>query len=300
MVWLYFLSEVDQKKIVGRILPSARSAGVSEDLRGWSWNRSPMKPMYDEKVPMYSVCSKYCPTGRDVFLDRILKVSPQPNESVILGGAVHKVVGAVLNAYLDGQAMDFDKWYDEALRVRNVTNVLQPVRERSRLAWEHVTKNCESQYSNRASEQPYASRRDVLATAVPFLVEHKVSGELLGLSGLLSVDCYDYLRGVVFDLKVSQEERDWYRLAPTGYAIVLESVYEVPVDVGCVSYVWFQGGGLRIRRDIFFINDDLRSWWLEERDAKLDMVAQRKEPSVAGKCYEDCIYYGTCRGEPKP
>ena len=139
-----------------------------------------------------------------------------------------------------------------------------------------------------------------MATAVPFLVEHKVSGELLGLSGLLSVDCYDYLRGVVFDLKVSQEERDWYRLAPTGYAIVLESVYEVPIDVGCVLYAWFQGGKLQVRRDLFFINDDLRSWWVEERDSKLDIVAQRKEPSVAGKCSEDCIYWKACRGEPKP
>ncbi len=297
---LYFLSEVDQKKIMGRILPSARSAGVSEDLRGWNWNRSPMKPMYDERVPMYSICSKYCPTARDVFLDRVMKAAPQINENVILGGAIHRTAGAVINMFLDGQKADFERWYAEAMQTRNITNPLASVKEKSRLVWEHVARNCESRYGNRASEQPYASRRDVVATSVPLLVEHKVSGELLGLSGLLSVDCYDYLRGVVFDLKVTQEERDWYRLAPTGYAIVLESVYEVPIDVGCVSYAWFQGGGLRIRRDIFFINDDLRSWWLEERDAKIDMVAQRIEPSVAGKCYEDCIYWQSCRGEPKP
>ena len=296
---MYFLSDVDQKKIMSSILPSARSAGVSEDLRGWSWHKSPLKPMYDERVPMYSVCSKYCPTARDVFLDRALKVPPDLNEDVIAGVAVHRAVGTYLNAFLDGQEVNFDTWYDEALQARNVKTVLDPVREKSRLAWDHVAKNCESQYSNRASEQPYASRRDILATALPFLVEHRISGELLGLSGLLSVDCYDYLRGAVFDLKVTNEERDWYRLAPTGYAIVLESVYEVPVDVGCVVYAWFQGGDVRLRRDLFFINDDLRSWWVEERDSKLAIVAQRKDPGIAGKCPEDCIHWKACRGEPE-
>ncbi|MFB0544641.1 MAG: CRISPR-associated protein Cas4 [Asgard group archaeon] len=49
-----------------------------------SWFKSPMKPYYEEaKIPMYSVCSKYCPTGRDVFVNmverkkgKILSLSP--------------------------------------------------------------------------------------------------------------------------------------------------------------------------------------------------------------------------------
>ncbi|MBC7121098.1 MAG: CRISPR-associated protein Cas4 [Candidatus Methanosuratus sp.] len=51
---------------------------------------------------------------------------------------------------------------------------------------------------------PSPPPRDVMATSVPFLVEHKVSGELLGLSGILSPDCYDYLRKIVFDVKVME------------------------------------------------------------------------------------------------
>lgn len=295
---MYFLSDVDQKKLMDKILPSSRSVGVSEDLRGWNWNKPPLKPMYEERVPMYSVCSKYCPTSRDVFLDRVMRVPSKPNENVILGVALHRAVGAIINSFLDGNKPSFDTWYAEALRDRNVKNVLEPVRERTRTVWENVTKNCEVQYLNRASAQPYASKRDVLATAVPFLVEHKINGELLGLSGILSIDCYDYLRGVVFDLKVTHEERDWYRLAPTGYAIVLESVYEIPIDAGCVTYLWFHGGEPQIRRDVFFINDDLRSWWVEERDAKISIVAQKKDPGIAAKCPEDCIYWRACRGEP--
>lgn len=294
---MYFLSYIDQKKLLGRILPTARSAGISDELRGWSWNKPPLKPLYEARIPMYSVCSKYCPTARDVFLDQVLHVEPKPNENVILGVALHRTVGAVINAYLEGLSLSFDGWYDEVLRAKGITAPLETIRKKCRRAWDFVAKNCEGELAKRRSEQPYASERDLLATALPFLVEHKISGELLGLSGLLSIDCYDYLRGIVFDLKATQDTKEWYRLAPTGYAIVLESVYEIPVDVGCVVYAWFQGSELRLKRDLFFINDDLRSWWVEERDAKLSMVAQRKEPGIAAKCPEECIYWEPCRGD---
>ncbi|MDH7556907.1 MAG: type I-A CRISPR-associated protein Cas4/Csa1 [Candidatus Methanosuratincola sp.] len=293
---MYFLSNMDQKKLVDRILPTARSVGVSEDLRGWNWHRPPLKPVYDERVPMYAVCSKYCPTSRDIFLNKVVGVSPKPSQAVVLGTALHRVVSTVISSFLDGRIPDFEAWYSEALRSRNVVDQLPGVKDRSRLVWDYVLKNCEIQYVNRRSEQPYASRRDLLATSVPFLVEHKVSGELLGLSGLLSVDCYDYLRGIVFDLKVAHEPKDWYRLSPTGYAIVLESVYEVPVDAGCVVYLWFHGDELSVTKDLFFINDDLRSWWLEERDSKISIVAQKMDPGIPSKCYEDCIYRESCRG----
>jgi CRISPR-associated protein Csa1 len=296
---MYFLSDVDKKKLLGSILPLARSTGVSEELRGWNWNNPPLKPAYDERIPMYSVCSKYCPTSRDVFLGRVLKVQPKMNERVLQGVALHRVVSTALNAFLDGQGVDFDLWYDKILKAAGIADQPNRIHDAASKVWSFTVASCNNEVQNRTSEQPHASKRDILATALPFLVEHKVTGELLGLSGLLSVDCYDYLRGVVFDLKFSQEERDWYRLAPTGYAMVLESVYEVPVDVGCAIYAWFQAGELRLRRDLFFINDDLRSWWVEERDEKIRMVAQRKEPSIASKCYEDCIYWEVCRGEAK-
>ncbi|MEM2128537.1 MAG: type I-A CRISPR-associated protein Cas4/Csa1 [Candidatus Methanomethylicaceae archaeon] len=292
---MYFLSNIDQKKLIDKILPTARSVGVSEDLRGWNWSRSPLKPVYDERIPMFSVCSKYCPTSRDVFLNKVMGIFPKPSQAVILGTALHRVVSAVISSFLDGSVPQFDQWYSTILRNKHITDEIEVIRERSKVVWDYVLKNCEIQYMNRRSEQPYASRRDLLATSVPFLVEHKISGELLGLSGLLSVDCYDYLRGIVFDLKVAHEQRDWYRLSSTGYAIVLESVYEIPVDVGCTVYLWFHGDELRITKDLFFINDDLRSWWLEERDSKLMIVAQKMDPGIPAKCYEDCIYRETCR-----
>lgn len=58
-------------------------------------------------------------------------------------------------------------------------------------------------------------------------------GELLGLSDVLSVDCYDYLRAIMFDLKVANTKEEGHRLYPVGYALMFESVHEMPVDICC-------------------------------------------------------------------
>ena len=47
-------------------------------------------------------------------------------------------------------------------------------------------------------------------------------------------------------------------------------------------------------RDLFFISDDLRSWWIEERDEKLKIVAQKNDPGLPNTCPEDCQYLREC------
>jgi len=292
---VFFLSEIDHKKLINQILPHAREVGVSEDLRGWSWHKAPMKPYYDNvRIPMYSVCSRYCPTGRDVFLNLVRKAKGTLNHKVKLGAAIHETVRTTLSAFIDGREFNFEDWYSGVLKEKDIEKPDDVMMERSRRAWKFTSVTCESRFMEGVSRQPYASKRDVMATALPFLVEHRISGELLGLSGLLGIDCYDYLRNVVFDLKVADEAMDWYRLYPTGYAIVLESVYEIPVDVGCTVYVSFRENKLTVFSDLFFISDDLRSWWIEERDKKLEIVAQKKDPGFPNTCYEDCMYQAEC------
>lgn len=292
---MFFFSEIDHKKLINNILPKAREVGVSEEFRGWNWYKEPLKPYYDDlRIPMYSVCSRYCPTRRDVFLDLVRKVKGKTNPKIILGAAVHETVRTTLNAFMDGRPLSFEEWYEGVLKTKGVRDRDITAKECSRIAWRFTQTLCESRFAEGISKQPYASRKDVMATALPFLVEHRISGELLGLSGLLSIDCYDYLRKVVFDLKVSEETKDWYRIYPTGYALVLESIYEIPVDVGCTVYVSFRDDKLVVNRDIFFINDDLRGWWLEERDKKLEMVAEKKDPGFPNECSEGCMYREEC------
>jgi len=101
----------------------------------------------------------------------------------------------------------------------------------------------------------------------------------------------------MFDLQVESMREDWHRLSPVGHAIVFESVHEVPIDVCCILYISFKDGRVLVSKDLFFANNDLRSWWVEERDRKLEIIAQKKDPGMPNVCSENCIYRKSCRGE---
>lgn len=281
-----------------QLLPTAREVGVSNELRGWSWYQPPLKPYYsDVYLPMYAVCSRYCPTGRDVYLRNVEKIYPKLGLKVALGKMIHGVVSDCLQAFLQKKPVDFESWW---LKIRwdEISEKPENVKEPSRRVWEFVSKLCEARLAEVSSRQPYASEHDVISSALPFLVEHKISGELLGLSGVLSVDCYDYLRAIMFDLKVAREREEWYRLSPVGYAMVFESVHEVPVDICCVVYVSIENAHVRITKDLFFASDELRQWWVEERDKKLEIVAEERDPGkpARSQCRESCMFFDVCYG----
>lgn len=295
---MYFLSDIERKYLLHQLLPTVREVGVSNELRGWSWYQPPLKPYHDNvKLPMYAVCSKYCPTGRDVYLRNVEKVYPRPRARVALGKMFHGVVSDCLQAYLQKQCMDFDAWWQK-IRWAEIPEKPENVKEPSKRVWEFLSKLCEAKLAEVSSRQPYASEYDVVASALSFLVEHKISGELLGLSEILSVDCYDYLRGIMFDLKVTSNRKEWHRLSPIGYAMVFESVHEVPVDICCVVYLNVRNNSVGVKKDLFFASDELRQWWIEERDKKLEIVAEGRDPGkpARSQCNESCMFFDVCYG----
>lgn len=102
----------------------------------------------------------------------------------------------------------------------------------------------------------------------------------------------------MYDLKVAAEPQEWHRLAPVGYALVFESVHEIPIDICCIVYLDVVNSRVIVNKDLFFTSDELRNWWVEERDRKLEIVAERKDPGkpTSAQCPKDCVYYQTCYG----
>ena len=295
---MYFLSDLEHKLLINKLLPTARDIGVSSELRGWNWHTPPLKPFYENiKLPMYTVCSKYCPTGRDVYLSFVEGVRGALNFKIALGKILHGVVSDYLQAFIQHRNLSFDSWV-EKIRWSEIPAKPEDVLPPARKVWNYLARLCEARYVEIEARQPYASEQDLIASTVPFLIEHKISGELLGLSGLLSIDCYDYLHAIMFDLKVGSEPKEWHRLAPVGYALVFESVHEVPIDICCIVYLNMIDDRIVLKKDLFFASDELRNWWIEERDRKLEIVAEGRDPGKPSRseCPSDCMYYDVCYG----
>ena len=292
---VFYLSAQEQKYLVNRILPTAREVGISPELRGWNWWKEPLKPYQPAQISMFSVCGKFCSTGRDVYLTYVERKPPKRTYEIMLGAITHNLLEYVFEEVRRGKfELSFEDWWRNELARRGQVEGAQQMEGCLRPLWDYLLTQTKSAYLEAKSSHPFATDSQLLAVAVPFLVEHKLDGSLLGLSGTLSVDCYDYLRHIIFDVKVGGERRDFYRLYPTGYALVFESMYEVPVDVGCSIVLNFRDGKVQISRDLFFIGDDLRSWWIEERDRKQEMVAQKKDPGRAQDCPPSCMFLEVC------
>ena len=56
---------------------------------------------------------------------------------------------------------------------------------------------------------------------------------------------------------------------------------------------------ITVKKDLFFASDELRNWWIEERDRKLEIVAEGKDPGKPSRseCNQNCMFYHVCWGE---
>jgi len=280
---VYFLSETENKYMTMCLRPRIRSNPVPEELRGWNWHTPPLKPYYEIKLPMYAVCSNYCKTARDVYLTFVENVKGEENINISLGKAIHKTVAGAVRA---AKHLEFD------VPPPKVTAFQDAIKE----VWEYTLSECKTAFLRAKSEQPYASEEDILATSIPFLVEHRMDGALLGCSGLISVDCYDYMKNIIFDIKVTSSPNELNRLYTTGYALVMESIYEIPVDIGCIVNISFINGRMNISRDIHYIDANLRSRWVEERDRKAEIVYEGRDTGIPEECYQNCMFRHVCSG----
>jgi len=304
---MYFLTEEEKKKLLRGVLPKSRRLDVADELRGWNWHMPPLEPPYGIKLALYEVANSYCPTNRDLYLRRVLGVKLQPNLAMLTGKVLHKVLSDCLtNAkktiFVNGlkkyQILS-DKMIDSKAYLEEIANNLQEeerdnLKSKIELLLTFETSRINARLQEILSKQPYIGVDALVAQTIPVVTEQKLDGSFLGLSSNLSSDAFTFAEPMILDLKFG-EPKSFHRLTTTGYAMVTEAVYEHPINVGCLVYAKFTDDRIIINKDIHIIDDELRQWFIEERDTKMQMIENEMDPGMPENCSTYCPYYSTCR-----
>ncbi len=302
---MYFMNEDERKKLLKGLLPKSREIGVAEELRGWSWHQPPLEPIYDVRLPLYQIAGKYCQSGRDVFLNRVEKKKAVPNKAMQLGSLFHKLVVSILIctkkliyhygpsepgkiiAELAGIRQEY------LTRAEALKDSIPEILSYTEQLYNYKHYLISSRLHDILSRQPYIGEDSLAAQVVPFVLEQKLDGTFLGLSPNLSADAFVYSEPMLLDLKFGAPQ-NFHRLTTTGYALVMEAIYEYPINIGCIVYCEFKNNRMHIHKDFHIINDELRQWFIEERDEKMRMVYDEIDPGISPSCAEDCPYFAHC------
>jgi len=292
------------------LLPRTREMNVVEELRGWNWNRPPLSPVYEIKLPLYEIAGKYCPVGRDVYLRHVMKEKGKLNFLMIQGIVLHDMLVSIITGakkliYTLG-VKNYNAIFDEVEKntyeisdnYKNLLNVeLILLENRIKALWDFEARSVIARVQEVLARQPYIGEDSLAYHALPVIMEQKLDGSFLGMSSYLSSDAFIFSEPMILDIKFDIK-RDFHRLTTTGYAMVMESLYEYPVNIGCLIYPEFrEDGRITIKKDFHFINEELRQWFIEERDEKMRMVFEEIDPGLPEECYDKCQYYNVCHNE---
>lgn len=307
---MYFLTEEERKLFLRKLLPKSREMAVAEELRGWNWHQPPLEPIYDVKLALYEIAGKYCPTGRDLYLKKVQGVKVKPNKAMLMGSIFHETLLRILIKtkkliYLKGvndyrEILESLKQTEEILLESYKNDFSQEefleIQRKVAIINEFETSRIAARIQEALSKHPYIGEDALVSLVIPVVAEQKLDGSFLGLSHHLSADAFIFSEPMIIDLKFG-DRRDFHRLSTTGYAMVMEAMYEYPVNTGCLIYAEFRGNRLVISKDLHIIDDELRQWFIEERDEKMRIVYDEIDPGLAEECPGSCPYYVICRGE---
>ncbi len=311
---MYFFSEEERKYLLKRLIPKAREKGIAEELRGWNWHSTELSLPHDILLPVWEISDRYCETGCDVFLRHVQKISPPASEEMIAGRIYHNAMAELYPTakrliYTQGMGICTDlaqvlmerlpeailEAEEQMASAKGSGDGAKEVGENLKKLWTFEVSRIVSAIYAYLGKYRYLSEDSLINHALPFVVEHKLDGQYLGLSSNLSADAINMGGMLICDLKTGSK-RDFHRLSATGYALVYESLYEVPINIGSTVYLSFPKNHPtpHIDRDFFIISDEVRQWFIEERDEKQDLISYEKDP---GKCQAPagCRFKEYCR-----
>ncbi|MEM0172095.1 MAG: type I-A CRISPR-associated protein Cas4/Csa1 [Thermoproteota archaeon] len=318
---MFFLNKADLNKRFKLLRTEFQSLGISEELRGWSWQSPPVEP--PSRSLFFGVgdlAARYCKTLRDIYLKRVENIKPPPNlkmfEGIVYHGVATDAVTRVKSILFDkgmisGASIIEELMPDVANTCERLTwdalNTVGRLEEKDVAAvkrkavsfYKFLLVQAASQVDLILTKFPHIDIDSLVNQAVPPIVERKIDGSLIGLSKELSADVYTPTYAVA-DLKTG-EVRDFHPYAPTGYALAIEADEETAVNFGMIIYVRLstQRPVPTIHTKCFLISDELRREFLEIRDEAFEIVSNARDPGRPAVCPDYCPYYAVCTSESK-
>jgi len=312
---LFFVSRGELDKRVRLLRKHLREVGVDDDLRGWSYDRPPVEPPYENlHISVSELAGRYCETFRDIYLRRVMRV-PLPFSMKLFDGLViHRVASETLTLvkktlYAKGVVSGADLIEELLPKAEAICNKalkfslklgtpkneeLETSRKKALRLYRFLVVQAGSQLDLVLSKFPHAELDSIVTQAVPPIVERRVDGSLVGLSKELAMDIYMPAYAVI-DLKTG-EVRSFHKYALTGYALALEADEEIEVNYGFIIYLQVDPDKphIRVRVRSVLIDNALRREFLDMRDEALRIMDVGVDPGMPVKCPAYCPYYPVC------
>ncbi|MEN2999477.1 MAG: type I-A CRISPR-associated protein Cas4/Csa1 [Acidilobaceae archaeon] len=245
---------------------------VPIELRGWSWDRFPVRPRARLGLAVSDIAYGYRCGWRLLWFKKKYGITPQVGPAAQLGREVHdafrSAMDDVLKLSISGRPWDIARLLATAER---------------RFSWKvaQLYKRLLVVLAGEATETNLIEGG--MGAGLPWVSEYRVDGWPLGLSRQLRVDAMGDA-GIVLEIKTGRRGR-WQEVAITGYAMAFESFKEVPVDYGILLNV-NMNNGITVSADPIYISPDLRREFLNARDEAIDALLSEEEPPETG-CGEE-------------
>jgi len=312
---MYYIFGESIDNFLGYFLLKSKQLKVDESLRGWSASKE-IEPIAKFQLPVYVVAGKYCPTARDVYLRYVEKKKMKKTKALIIGILLHETMSRIIPTakkyiYEYGEHPDFNllddmlemgKRHIDDIINKNDTKLLtddelNSIRENMLKLWNFQTKQIVASVEQVLSKFLYIEPDSLVTKAIPFSVENKLDGSRIGLSKNLSVDALHIPETVVMDIKTGKPQ-EFHDLTVAGYALAYESEYKNPVNLGCILYPQFLKNKPvpLITKEPFLIDNELRRKFIAERNKKMQIILDKRDPGVPEHCPRSCGFYEICHG----
>ena len=251
-------------------------SGVYADIRGWRFEY--VAPRYRYR-PSPSEVASICPSHRDVYLRRVLRIRPGAGREAIYGSYVHEFFLEPFRL-VDRGVVDLDSLSRAMWRLGRRLGV-------------RVDRFLQRVYTIGSS----LALQSVVDADIPIRVEPQIPGAPVGLSDVVKPDLLVGFLPVEVTTASSQTYYGGVKeLQLTGYVLALEAWTGLPIDYGVILYIRKRDAGEPwLEWRVVIVDDALRKRFLRARDEVAMIVENGVDPGPAG---ENCPRWCPFRGAP--